>query len=83
MLIPHPFAVDESSLINTIVSAKHQEATPWWQKQQGGAAGDTNPKSKSKVQPDTHKPEGKPGKGKKAMTKEEWKKKQTLITANY
>ena len=83
MLIPHPFAVDEALLINTIVSAEHEGATHWWQKQQGDAAGDTNPKSKAKVQTDTHKPEGKPGKRRKAMTKEEWKKKQTLITANY
>lgn len=70
MLLPHPFPVHDTSLINTKLLADHTEANPWWQKKQATS----------------DKPEGKPNKqgtGKKSMTKEEWKKKQTTITTSY
>jgi len=49
-------------------------SNPLVTKMQGDAAGDPNPKSKAKVQPDTYKPEGKPGKGKKAIPRKNGKR---------
>jgi hypothetical protein len=55
------------------------KAPPWWQKKQDKS---DKPEGKPKEQDTLGKPDNKPKIGMKSMTKEEWKKKKTIITTN-